>query len=175
MKTRWTLFAGLVAALIAGGCNVTAELGEPLPGDTVEDKVAECRLRELAPDGLHIGNVYNDWLINDASDAVQNAGLLSSRFDMVSPEYSLAMNEIWTSERAIDFAAVNRFFDFARAHGMRTRISHLLWHEAIPDWLEQGGYSASEVRGHVEWYVKTLLPYVVANYADVAREWNVVN
>ncbi|MDX9767931.1 MAG: hypothetical protein RBT51_11375, partial [Ectothiorhodospiraceae bacterium] len=69
MKTRWTLFAGLVAALIAGGCNVTAELGEPLPGDTVEDKVAECRLRELAPDGLHIGNVYNDWLINDASDA----------------------------------------------------------------------------------------------------------
>jgi endo-1,4-beta-xylanase len=88
----------------------------------------------------------------------------------VTPEIEMKWNWAERSRGGLDLGAADRIAGFARSSGMRMRGHTLVWHQGIPPWAEPllvPGASWDLVHG----YMST----VMARYADVVDDWDVVN
>lgn len=135
-------------------------------------------LRQAAPDGFVIGTAvaggghhldmpYPDPFPNDR----RYRHLVGKEFSSVSPENQMKWEFIHPEQDTYNFAPADAIVKFARQHGQQVRGHTLLWHSQNPAWLEQGDFTAEELRAILRDHITT----VVGRYAGQIDQWDVAN
>ncbi len=111
----------------------------------------------VALDPLETEASYRDRLAREfASVVAENA----MKFEFLQPEIGL-----------FDFRQADRLVNFAAEQQMQVRGHTLVWHWALPDWLEDRNWSRDELLAILKYHIKT----VVGRYRGDIVVWDVVN
>jgi endo-1,4-beta-xylanase len=175
--TRCALTAALVPLLMAPAAASAA----PPPHAREDSSYGQAKkhgLRTVAPDDLVIGTAaaggghhldagYPDPFTYDK----RYRKVLAAEFSSVSPENQMKWDFIHPEQGMYDFAAADAIVDFAEANGQVVRGHTLLWHSQNPAWLEEGDFSAEELRAILKDHIQT----VVGRYAGRIQQWDVAN
>jgi endo-1,4-beta-xylanase len=135
-------------------------------------------LRAVAPESLHIGvavaggghhvdQAYPDPFPNDAP----YREVLATQFDSLTPENQLKWEFVHPARDEYNFAPADAIIDFAEENGQVVRGHTLLWHSQNPAWLDQGNFSAAELREILQDHITT----VVGRYKGRIQQWDVAN
>lgn len=95
--------------------------------------------------------------------------IVSSTFNRLTAENAMKCAKIHPAEDHYNFAPADQLADFARKHDMTVTGHALVWYRETPGWLVTG--SKAEVLEKLKSHIDT----VVARYADVTDNWDVVN
>lgn len=99
------------------------------------------------------------------------ADTLRSVYRSLTPEIEMKMDKVQPERGRFDFAPADRIVAFARANGMRVRGHTLIWGKQLPAWLEQGSWTAAELKQILVAHIQT----EVAHFRGSVRQWDVVN
>jgi endo-1,4-beta-xylanase len=129
--------------------------------------IAADSLRTLAPSaGIRIGAAVDvDALKADAA----YARLLAREFNLVTPENAMKFSVVQPERGRFDFTQADALVDFAEAHGMQVNGHVLVWHQQLPQWLEQGNFGRAELESILRTHIQTL----VARYRGRVASWDV--
>src|SRR5260221_3996254 len=102
--------------------------------------------------------------------------VLAQDFNHLTCENAMKAADIHPAEASFAWQDADRIADFARLHGMKLTGHALLWHARTPDWMFAGvtaGDAASVelLKGRLKAHIEA----VIARYADVVDNWDVVN
>jgi endo-1,4-beta-xylanase len=70
-----------------------------------------------------------------------------------------------------DWSGLDAIVDFAGQHNQMVRGHTLVWHSAVPAWLQDGDFSTAEVRSILQQFITE----TVSRYAGRIQVWDVVN
>jgi endo-1,4-beta-xylanase len=117
-----------------------------------------------------IGTAIRAW------DVQNQAQILRNDFNHLTAENAMKAADIHPTEATFEWAEADAIANFARQHCMKMTGHALLWHRQAPAWMFKGIVAEdpasletlkSRLRAHIE--------AVVARYADVVDNWDVVN
>ncbi|WP_017571296.1 endo-1,4-beta-xylanase [Nocardiopsis halotolerans] len=135
-------------------------------------------LRWAAPEGLVIGTAVaggGHHLEQDYPDPFTSDGryrrILAREFSSVSPENQMKWEYLRPTRDEYDFGMADAIVDFAERHGQDVRGHTLLWHSQNPEWLEEGDFTAEELREILHDHITT----VVGRYEGRIDQWDVAN
>ena len=89
----------------------------------------------------------------------------------LSAENQMKWDYLRPDRETFDFEDADEIMDFAQQHGQVVRGHTLLWHAQNPTWLEEGDFSADELRDLLKEHIDT----VVGRYRGRIQQWDVVN
>ncbi len=126
--------------------------------------------------GISIGSLYNySYSESSYPDHGTYNKILSNEFDTISLEWEFAMDTLWIGPTEYDYTFLDKAFEFAQAHNVKIRGTHLVWYSTIPDWLENGSYTNGEIQSMLQEYITALGNHIQNKYPGVLSEVNVVN
>lgn len=131
----------------------------------------------IAQDTLRLLADRRDLLLGAAVDMhplstePRYAEILSREFNTVVAENVFKPHFVWAGPDDYRWDNADRLAQFARENGMALRGHTLVWHQAVPAWLQAGGYTSSEVRRLLEDYIHA----IVSRYRGQVCDWDVVN
>lgn len=130
----------------------------------------EPGLRDLArARGLSFGTAVRGQLLND--DAAL-AAITAREADVIVPEWEGKWDALQPERDRFDFEPLRQVIRFAQAHHQRVRGHALLWHVAMPPWLEpvlrEGPTQAAAA-------LETHIGTVLRETRETIRDWDVVN
>jgi endo-1,4-beta-xylanase len=96
----------------------------------------------------------------------KNAAIIQSNFGQITPEWSMKWEATEKSKGQFTFNDADAFMDFASENKKQVRGHTLLWHRALPEWV-QAITSREELTAVIENHVTTL----VARYKGRIRSW----
>ncbi|MCI2415941.1 endo-1,4-beta-xylanase [Saccharopolyspora sp. K220] len=142
------------------------------------DRGAPDTLRAAAPEGFVIGSAvaggghhseqpYPDPFTSDAP----YRDVLASEFSSVSAENQMKWEYLHPERDRYEFGMADAIVSFAEQHGQAVRGHTLLWHSQNPEWLDNGDFSADELREILREHIMT----VVGRYAGRIQQWDVAN
>ncbi|MBE9158327.1 endo-1,4-beta-xylanase [Nodosilinea sp. LEGE 06152] len=117
---------------------------------------------------LYVGTAVNSKALERDR---QYRRLLAQEFNLVTAENDMKLERLQPRPNEFDFSRADRLIAFASHHHMAVRGHTLVWHQAIPDWLEQQDWSRAELMALLENHIKT----VVGRYRGQIVAWDVVN
>ena len=101
--------------------------------------------------------------------------VLGSEFSQLQAENEMKFGPIHprpdTDPNPYDFKGGDALVSFAQSHNMVVRGHTLVWHNQVPGWVIQGGYSAPQLATILQGHIRT----VMAHYASKVYAWDVVN
>ncbi len=118
--------------------------------------------------GIQIGTAV---LADPLRSQPQYAETIKHEFNMLTPETAMKMSILRPSRETFDFTDADFIVNFAQTNGMQVRGHPLVWHNQLPQWLEQGNYTRDELIQILRDHVKT----VVSRYRGRVGTWDVVN
>ncbi|GAB2526962.1 endo-1,4-beta-xylanase [Spirosoma aerophilum] len=123
-------------------------------------------LRQAAP--FPLGVAVNSKLL--ATDSVYR-NTVEREFNSLTSENALKMNRIHVAPDRFDWSQGDVIVNFARQTNKRMHGHTLVWHVAVPKWVEtfQGDSLAWEN------LLKTHIQTVISHYKGKIRSWDVVN
>lgn len=169
----------LAASLLTGVLAAPAAVAAPPADDTRPPGLAKKdTLRWFAPEdfaigtavaggGHHLDQPYPDPFPND----LEYRELVGTEFSSLSPENQAKWEFIHPQEDVYNFGPMDEIVEFAEEHGQVVRGHTLLWHSQNPAWLEEGDYTADELREILREHIQT----VVGRYAGRIQQWDVAN
>ena len=130
----------------------------------------EPGLRELArARGLSFGTAVRGSVLHD--DAAL-AAIVAREADVLVPEWEGKWDSLQPERDRFDFEPLRLVIRFAQRHNQRVRGHALLWHVAMPPWLEpvlrEGPTQAAAV-------LETHITNVLRETRDTIRDWDVIN
>jgi endo-1,4-beta-xylanase len=157
-------------ALVASAAPDTADRA---PGHAKKDT-----LRWVAPKGFYIGTAaaggghhedqpYPDPFTKD----LEYRSVLAKEFSSVSAENQMKWEYIHPERHRYNFGMADAIAKFAQRNGQVVRGHTLLWHSQNPTWLEQGDFTADELREILREHITT----VVGRYKGKIQQWDVAN
>lgn len=156
---------------------ITGPENRPISGDpagliTVKEGVPpQLPLRHLAAGrGRSIGSAVNRFAFNAADDPFYR-DVLAREFNMVTAENVMKFEHLRPAADVYAFQAADELITFAEEHDMQVRGHTLVWHNQLPDWLEDGEWSREELIAILEAHIST----VVGRYRGRVHYWDVVN
>jgi endo-1,4-beta-xylanase len=103
------------------------------------------------------------------------ATILGSEFSQLQAENEMKFGVIHprpdTDPNPYNFEGGDALVAFAQSNTMVVRGHTLVWHNQVPDWVKNGGYSASQLADILHGHIKT----VMTHYASKVYAWDVVN
>ena len=103
------------------------------------------------------------------------SAILGSEFSQLQAENEMKFGVIHprpdTDPNPYNFKGGDALVAFAQSHNMLVRGHTLVWHNQVPDWVKNGGYSASQLADILHGHIKT----VMTHYASKVYAWDVVN
>lgn len=96
--------------------------------------------------------------------------LVADQYDLLVPEGELKWRALRPSQDRFDFTQSDSLLAFADKHHMQLRGHTLVWHNSVPDWLQQNAASL-DVRQLFIDHITT----VCKHYAGKLQSWDVVN
>jgi len=135
-------------------------------------------LRSVAPDGFRIGTAvaggghHEDQPVSDPFNTdEQYRELIGKEFNSVTPENHLKWEMVHPEQGVYDFERADEIIAYAREHDQVVRGHTLAWHNQNPAWLEEGDFSADQLREILRDHIHT----VVGRYQGQIQQWDVVN
>jgi len=103
------------------------------------------------------------------------AGLLTSQFNSLTPENAMKMSVIHPREQWYNWKDADSIAAFARSNGMKLRGHTLVWHRQAPEWIfkDAGGQQVS--KEVLLQRLKDHITTVVKRYKGVVYAWDVAN
>ncbi len=153
----------LLANLAACGGDAfssTSTGSNPPPSSTTLQQVA-------TPHGITIGTAADSYYLSDTN----YSAVLGSEFGQLEPENEMKFAVVHPSQGTYDFSGADTLVAFAQAHSMLVRGHTLVWHNQVPDWVTNGGFSASQLSTILQQHIST----VMGHYAGKVYAWDVVN
>ena len=102
-------------------------------------------------------------------------GVLGREFSQLEGEYEMKFDPSHprpdTDPNPYDLSLGEQLVSFAQAHNMAVRGHTLVWHEAVPAWVKNGGYSAAQLNTILQGHITT----VVKLYSGRIYAWDVYN
>jgi endo-1,4-beta-xylanase len=162
--TRTAALAPAVLVVLAG-CGGEGP-SAPGPTPTASPPPGPSPLRaDAAAAGRWIGTAIESRLLGEAA----YAQTLSRHFDYVTAEWEMKWDPTERQPGIFDFAGADAILAFAESHGMRTKGHALLWHRALPAWVEP--LPPAALRSAIEDHIRV----VVGRYRGRIVAWDVVN
>ncbi len=96
---------------------------------------------------------------------------LKHEFNMVVAENRMKFFEIESSPGVFNFVGPDSLIQFAEENNMQVRGHCLVWHAALPSWVETGKFTRDSLLKIMERHITT----IVTHYKGRIREWDVVN
>ena len=96
--------------------------------------------------------------------------IVAAQARMIVPGNELKWSRVEPARGRFDFANADFVMKFAADHGLRTRGHVLLWHEALPEWVD-GSLPAPQMNALLWDHIRT----VAGRYAGRMHSWDVVN
>lgn len=160
--------------LLLVGCDSggTAELPEE-EADPPDTEEPSGPLRGLAADrGLTLGTAVDvGALMNDS----QYADVLAREFNAVTPENAMKWNPLRPSRDTFAFEQPDSLVAFASRNDMSVRGHTLVWHQQLPDWIENYRGQEDTLKAILGNHIKTVVNYYEEEYPDQVTRWDVVN
>ena len=121
-------------------------------------------------DYFPIGAAVSAWHLDHVS------AQLAQDFNHLTCENAMKVADIHPAEATFNWVEADRIAGFARSHGMKMTGHNLLWHRQAPDWMF-AGVTAGEAASLelLKSRLKAHIDTVIARYADVVDNWDVVN
>lgn len=172
--------AGGAATGATGGSS--SEAGAPAsagsPGASGSGSVEPCTWKSPGPASLAgkyvahfpIGTAVRGW------DLENQTQILTNDFNHLTAENAMKAADIHPTEATFAWAEADAIANFARQHCMKMTGHALLWHRQAPAWMFKG--IVAEDPASLETLkarLKAHIEAVVARYADVVDNWDVVN
>ncbi|MEV5414068.1 endo-1,4-beta-xylanase [Thermopolyspora sp. NPDC052614] len=98
-------------------------------------------------------------------------GVLAEHFSSLTPENQLKWEFVHPERHKYNFGPADAIVRFAQRHGQKVRGHTLLWHSQNPAWLNEGNFSAEELRKILKEHIFT----VVGRYRGKIHQWDVAN
>ncbi|KXI29390.1 endo-1,4-beta-xylanase [Paraglaciecola hydrolytica] len=140
---------------------------------SVEKSASTASLKDVYKDSFLIGTaIGNSQLMQPKAITTK---LIQQEFNAATPENDMKWERIHPLPGVYDFAAPDKFVEFAQANNIFITGHTLLWHSQAPDWVfedEQGNEISREallVR------LKDHIDTVVGRYKGRVQSWDVVN
>ncbi len=96
---------------------------------------------------------------------------LAHEFNEVTPENVMKFDALHPAKATYTFAQADALVAFARAHTMQIRGHNLVWHRALPAWIEHGSFTRDQLLTILKDHIFT----VVSHYRGQVNMWDVVN
>lgn len=126
-------------------------------------------LQELAAaHDLWIGSAVNTGAFRGDARFLR---LLERELSIVTPENIFKFEELSPEPGVYNWRHTDPFVDWAEEHKMRVHGHVLVWHNAMPEWLDESRFTPAELEALLENHIKT----VVGRYKGRIHEWDVVN
>ena len=97
--------------------------------------------------------------------------LITSTFSSITAEYEMKPNPISTGPGSYNWQRADALVEFAEENDMQVHGHALVWHETVPNWMQNFGGSDAEFEAAVKEYVTT----VVQRYRGRVVSWDVIN
>lgn len=97
--------------------------------------------------------------------------ILAREFNTITTETDLKFSEIQPTRGTFDFSKADAIIDFATENNINVRGHTLIWHNSVPEWLENGNFNRNEVIEIMRDHITT----VVSRYRGRIFAWDVVN
>jgi endo-1,4-beta-xylanase len=97
--------------------------------------------------------------------------LLVTRFTSITPENAMKWALVQPERGEFDFEDADTLVDFAHETGKRVRGHPLVWDEQLPEWVEEGDWTAPELKKVMRDHIRKM----VGRYRGRIDEWDVVN
>ncbi|MDR3776454.1 MAG: endo-1,4-beta-xylanase [Terracidiphilus sp.] len=104
----------------------------------------------------------------DGDPAMQK--LIAEQYGMIVPEGELKWRALRPAQDQFDFAQSDALFAFAKEHHLLVRGHTMVWHNSVPDWL-QNSSKELDVRKLLVDHIHT----VAGRYRGRVHSWDVVN
>ena len=97
--------------------------------------------------------------------------VLATQFSSVTPENQLKWEFVHPEQDVYNFQEADDIVAFAKANKQEVRGHALFWHSQNPEWLENGDFTADELRAILKEHIYT----VVGHYKGDLYQWDVTN
>ena len=130
-------------------------------------------LRQVAaPHNIFMGTAADSPFLTDGTNY---AAVLGSEYSQLQAENEMKFGIIHprpdTDPNPYDFSGGDALVTFAQAHNMAVRGHTLVWHQEVPDWVTNGGFTSAQLATTLQNHINT----VMGHYAKKVYAWDVVN
>ena len=126
-------------------------------------------LRYLAQNrGIEIGAAVN---LKPLREEPKYGKVLAREFNLLTAENVMKFGPLRPTRDRFDFTDADYLIAFAERHNMRVRGHTLVWHRALPEWLEKGNFTRDELISILREYIYR----VVSHFRGRVFAWDVVN
>ena len=137
-------------------------MSSPIPTST-------SPLRDLAQErGFEIGAAV---AIDPLRSDPKYAEVLGEEFNLVVPENAMKWAAVEPVQGQFDFRQADLLVDFAQKNAMRVRGHCLVWHQALPDWVQNGQWTKETLSAALQSHITGEVKHFRGN----AFAWDVVN
>lgn len=105
----------------------------------------------------------------DAPYGASYAAMYKRECRILTSELEFKLATLRPTADVIDFAPADRLMAFAEANGLAVRGHTLIWHDALPDWINRLG------PGEAGYLLDAHIETVLERYAGRVKHWDVVN
>ncbi len=119
--------------------------------------------------GLFIGGAMR--LYKETLDDPKYFETFKNEFNVIVPEHVMKFDATHSSEKTYDFSGGDLIVDFANHNSMKVRGHTLVWHEAVPPWVNQYKYSRRKLKAILHDHILS----VVTHFKSKLLCWDVVN
>ncbi len=104
-------------------------------------------------------------------DFLSYTQITEKEFNSITGEYQMKQNIIHTGPTSYNWGPSDALVNYAKRNGMRVHGHALIWHQSIPDWLNEFSGTDEEF----EEIIKTFIQTTVNKYGTDVVSWDVVN
>lgn len=105
--------------------------------------------------------------------------ILNAEFSSMTAENQMKMASMFSGPDTYNFSNGDIIVNYAKANGMRVHGHALIWHQSIPNWLQNFSGTDVEFQGQVERYIKATVTHFAqvkdGNGNSIVQSWDVVN
>jgi endo-1,4-beta-xylanase len=138
--------------------------GPPAPSRT--------SLRDLARPNFHVGAAVSYQGFKHSS---RFRATLEREYNMIMAENVGKMDALEPSRGKFSFSRQDTLCLFAHAHGMKMEGGPLVWAQAVPSWVTDRKFSATQLQSIMTNYITTVLKHYESTCPGTIIAWEVVN
>lgn len=148
----------------------------PVVGPFVYDATED--LKNVA--SFPIGNIVSASKLASSSTANTTfKQILNTEYNSITAENDMKMANMFTGPDTYDFSDGDAIVAYAKENGHRVHGHALIWHQSIPNWLNNFTGTDEEFEAQVEGYVKATVAHFAEAEDDdgnpIVASWDVVN
>ena len=140
---------------------------------SIQTQSVNSSLKAAYQDNFLIGTaIGNNQLMHPKAETTH---LIEQQFNAATPENDMKWERIHPKPGVYDFAAADKFVEFAEKNNIFITGHTLLWHSQAPDWIFEDEHGQPIGRDALLARLKDHINTVVGRYKGRIQSWDVVN